>query len=133
MSSIYTVCTVIVKWSDWKLRNNNWLVQHGGSCQTCYTSDDFLRNGATYPCIYEILIKFIYSEKATNFEKSPPIICPIYCQSNDWHHIATHSLSSPITSETVSKKFPGNFQKFPKKLEALLLVAQLGTGNFYRF
>ena len=49
------------------------------------------------------------------------------------HHIATHSLSSPITSETVSKKFPGNFQKFPKKLEALLLVAQLGTGNFYRF
>ena len=50
-----------------------------------------------------------------------------------WHHIATHSLSSPITSETVSKKFPGNFQKFPKKLEALLLVAQLGTGNFYRF
>ena len=49
------------------------------------------------------------------------------------HHIATHSLSSPITSETVSKKFPGNFQKFPKKLEALLLVKQLGTGNFYRF
>ena len=49
------------------------------------------------------------------------------------HHIATHSLSSPITSETVPLKFPGNFQKFPKKLEALLLVAQLGTGNFYRF
>ena len=49
------------------------------------------------------------------------------------HHIATHSLSSPITSETVPFKFPGNFQKFPKKLEALLLVAQLGTGNFYRF
>ena len=48
-------------------------------------------------------------------------------------HIATHTLSSPITSETVSKKFPRNFQKFPKKLEALLLVAQLGTGNFYRF
>ena len=49
------------------------------------------------------------------------------------HHIATHSLSSPITSETVPLKFPENFQKFPKKLEALLLVAQLGTGNFYRF
>ena len=49
------------------------------------------------------------------------------------HHIATRTLSSPITSEAVSKKFPGNFQKFPKKLEALLLVAQLGTGNCYRF
>ena len=46
------------------------------------------------------------------------------------HHIATHSLSSPITSETVPLKFPGNFQKFPKKLEALLLEKQLGKGNF---
>ena len=29
-------------------------------------------------------IKFIYSEKASKFGKSPPIICPMYCQSNDW-------------------------------------------------
>ena len=66
-----------------------------------------------------------------NETKRPPVhVCQkIICM----HHIATHSLSSPITSETVSKKFPGNFQKFPKKLEALLLVKQLGTGNFYRF
>ena len=27
------------------------------------------------------VVKFIYSEKAT---KSPPIICPMYCQSNYW-------------------------------------------------
>ena len=29
-------------------------------------------------------LKFIYSEKATKFGKSPPIICPMYCQSNNW-------------------------------------------------
>ena len=29
-------------------------------------------------------LKFIYSEKATNFAKSPPIIRPMYCQSNNW-------------------------------------------------
>ena len=29
-------------------------------------------------------VKFIYSEKVTKFTKSPPIICPMYCQSNNW-------------------------------------------------
>ena len=62
-----------------------------------------------------------------------PLKVRIFQKIFERHHIATHSLSSPITSETVPLKFPGNFQKFPKKLEALLLVAQLGTGNFYRF
>ena len=60
------------------------------------------------------------------------IIVFLYLNSKG-RYIPTHTLSSPITSETVSKKFPGNLQKFPKKLEALLLVTQLGTGNFYRF
>ena len=63
-----------------------------------------------------------------------PLLCIEIIFGNYFrHHIATHSLSSPITSETVPLKFPRNFQKFPKKLEALLLVAQLGTGNCYRF
>ena len=29
-------------------------------------------------------VKFIYSERPQNFAKSPPIICPMYCQSNNW-------------------------------------------------
>ena len=32
---------------------------------------------------HKVPLKFISSKKATNFAKSPPIICPIYCQSND--------------------------------------------------
>ena len=33
--------------------------------------------------IYLYIIYLIYSEKATNFTKSLPIICPMYCQSNN--------------------------------------------------
>ena len=30
------------------------------------------------------VLKLIYSEKATKNFESPPIICPMYCQSNNW-------------------------------------------------
>ena len=33
---------------------------------------------------WHIKVKFTYSDKATNFGKSPPNICPMYCQSNNW-------------------------------------------------
>jgi hypothetical protein len=50
-----------------------------------------------------------------------------------WLHIPSDTVSCPITSDTVSKKFPKVSRKFDKKLIALLLVTQLRTGNFLRF
>ena len=48
-------------------------------------------------------------------------------------HIPTRTVSCPVTTRTVSKKFPGNFLKFPKKLRALLPLAHYRKGNFPRF
>ena len=48
-------------------------------------------------------------------------------------HIPSDTVSCPITSDTVSKKFPKVSRKFDKKLIALLLVTQLRKGNFLRF
>jgi hypothetical protein len=51
--------------------------------------------------------------------------------SSERHHIPTHTLSSPITTTTVSKKFPKVSRKFSKKIIALLpLTHLLRTGNF---
>ena len=50
-----------------------------------------------------------------------------------WLHIPTRTVSCPVTTRTVSKKFPGNFLKFPKKLRALLPLAHYRKGNFPRF
>ena len=49
----------------------------------------------------------------------------------EWLHIPTCTVSCPVTTRTVSKKFPGNFLKFPKKLRALLLLAHFRKGNFF--
>ena len=46
-------------------------------------------------------------------------------------HIPTRTVSCPVTTRTVSKKFPGNFLEFPKKLRALLLLAHFRKGNFF--
>ena len=38
-----------------------------------------------------------------------------------------------VPTHSLFRKLSEISPKFPKKLEALLLVKQLGTGNFYRF
>ena len=42
-------------------------------------------SGCNFICVSVCwnMLKLIYSEKATNFSKSPPFICPMYCQSNN--------------------------------------------------
>ena len=50
-----------------------------------------------------------------------------------WLHIPTRTVSCPVTTRTVSEKFPGNFLKFPKTLRALLPLAHYRKGNFPRF
>ena len=47
-------------------------------------------------------------------------------------HIPTRTLSCPITTRTVSKKFSKVFRKFPIKFRALLPLAHFRKGNFSR-
>ena len=47
-------------------------------------------------------------------------------------HIPTRTLSCPVTTRTVSKKFPKVSWKFPIKFRALLPLAHFRKGNFSR-
>ena len=48
-------------------------------------------------------------------------------------HIPTRTLSCPITTRTVSKKFPKISRKFAIKFRALLPLKHFRKGNFSRF
>ena len=49
---------------------------------------------------------------------------------NERLHIPTRTLSCPITTRTVSKKFTKVSWKFPIKFRALLPLAHFKKGNF---
>ena len=84
----YKSCRICVAWHCIGAKNHNAI-----SWCNCASLEDVRGIEVWYHCIYirtvrssrSVLVKSSYIlRRPQNFTKSPPIICPMYCQSNNW-------------------------------------------------
>ena len=71
-------------WLNWLVNKYIWQFLTVQIQKTFGTLNQIILLQQKIPCSSLSFLKFIYSEKAINFAKSPPIICLMYCQSNNW-------------------------------------------------